>query len=581
MSRAFPARTSSTPPTTSRRTGSSRSSRCRARKLASTPIRSTGGTCGRVCPVAANAEPACVRSACKLVCHAGTADCNANASDGCEAVLATDPSNCGACRKSCAAPNGTGTCDAGRCAFQCASGFSDCDGVASNGCETAGTCPSPTTLGQRTGDRRGGRDSDVRGDRDRAGARAHPGDRVDADSSGPSPVVFSAPSALTTTVKFLAPGTYVLQVEANDGFTTASARLTVTASYVNRPPQVSVGADQTLAPPAMTARLSGSATDDGLPLNATLSATWSLVSGPVGVTIRDPDDLGGGGAGPDHGVDERVLLVPGHVRLPARGERRQPGGHGDRDRRRECAHRAARPGRIGADSADRCLRRDLRRRDRHEADLGARDDQRRRLAARAPARRTRRRRDGLADRLLGLGRRQRHVDRDVRPDAPLERHLHAASLGGEQRGGVFDEPLGVGRRANEGGQLHARVHRSRGGGGRPPVHAHARLRQPRQDAGRLRHRLEARHHRRAHREERQDRRVLAAAGQQPGRPGPVLPLPIAGRERGVHVPGRKAVSLRREGLPGVHAAAGEPGAGHRVEEHLGPGQPVAEARRGG
>jgi hypothetical protein len=42
----------------------------------------------------------------------GFANCNANASDGCEANLSLDPLNCGACGKSC---NGQ-PCNAGVCA---------------------------------------------------------------------------------------------------------------------------------------------------------------------------------------------------------------------------------------------------------------------------------------------------------------------------------------------------------------------------------------------------------------------------------------------------------------------------------
>jgi hypothetical protein len=46
-----------------------------------------------------------------LVCSAGTADCNGIASDGCETDLTSDFANCGACGTSC----GTASCTAGAC----------------------------------------------------------------------------------------------------------------------------------------------------------------------------------------------------------------------------------------------------------------------------------------------------------------------------------------------------------------------------------------------------------------------------------------------------------------------------------
>lgn len=47
-----------------------------------------------------------------LMCKEGTANCNGFAWDGCEAKLATDPFNCGACKAACK----IGTkCEAGKC----------------------------------------------------------------------------------------------------------------------------------------------------------------------------------------------------------------------------------------------------------------------------------------------------------------------------------------------------------------------------------------------------------------------------------------------------------------------------------
>ena len=56
---------------------------------------------------------------------------------------------------------------------------------------------------------------------------------------------------------------------------------------VNQPPVVNAGADQTITLPA-TASLSGTVTDDGLPNPpATVTTTWSTVSGPGTVTFAN------------------------------------------------------------------------------------------------------------------------------------------------------------------------------------------------------------------------------------------------------------------------------------------------------
>ncbi len=59
---------------------------------------------------------------------------------------------------------------------------------------------------------------------------------------------------------------------------------------VNRPPTVNAGADQTVNLPA-TASLLGTVTDDGQPTGATLTTTWSKVSGPGNVTFSSANAL--------------------------------------------------------------------------------------------------------------------------------------------------------------------------------------------------------------------------------------------------------------------------------------------------
>ncbi|MCL2776601.1 MAG: hypothetical protein FWD73_01255 [Polyangiaceae bacterium] len=69
-----------------------------------------GATCD-VCPTPANAVALCTNGHCTASCLEGFADCDAIAGNGCEAVLATDPLNCGACGVSCdGVPCVDGTC---------------------------------------------------------------------------------------------------------------------------------------------------------------------------------------------------------------------------------------------------------------------------------------------------------------------------------------------------------------------------------------------------------------------------------------------------------------------------------------
>ncbi|MEZ4394616.1 MAG: hypothetical protein R3A48_26380 [Polyangiales bacterium] len=95
------------------------------------------GGCGTVCRTP-NGMPACQNGVCVAgMCADGFADCNNSNADGCETALRDDVSNCGACGNACATPPraAAATCVAGRCGFTCESGFADCDGDASNGCE--------------------------------------------------------------------------------------------------------------------------------------------------------------------------------------------------------------------------------------------------------------------------------------------------------------------------------------------------------------------------------------------------------------------------------------------------------------
>ena len=78
-------------------------------------------------------------------------------------------------------------------------------------------------------------------------------------------------------------GTYVVQLIVNDG-TSSSAPVTTTIIANAQPPVVNAGQNQTITLPVNSVTLSGSATDNGVPL----TFTWSVVSGPGTVTFSNP-----------------------------------------------------------------------------------------------------------------------------------------------------------------------------------------------------------------------------------------------------------------------------------------------------
>lgn len=95
------------------------------------------GACGATCSAGANATAVCAAGRCAPVCVTGFASCDGDMSNGCEVDVRTSATHCGRCGQTCSgAPNATGACALGRCTIACLPGFSDCDGVASNGCET-------------------------------------------------------------------------------------------------------------------------------------------------------------------------------------------------------------------------------------------------------------------------------------------------------------------------------------------------------------------------------------------------------------------------------------------------------------
>lgn len=94
------------------------------------------GGCATPC-APAHATGACAAGVCSIAsCATGWSDCNQNPADGCEAHLAADPDNCGACHKVCSGANASQrACVAGACAPKCEAGFGDCSKAANDGCE--------------------------------------------------------------------------------------------------------------------------------------------------------------------------------------------------------------------------------------------------------------------------------------------------------------------------------------------------------------------------------------------------------------------------------------------------------------
>jgi hypothetical protein len=104
--------------------------------------------------------------------------------------------------------------------------------------------------------------------------------------SGPGTVSFGNASLVDTTASFSAAGSYVLQLEANDGALSGNDSLSVTVTAAGNPnqaPQVNAGANQA-TDTASTINLDATVSDDGLPSN-TLAYNWSKVSGPGTVSF--------------------------------------------------------------------------------------------------------------------------------------------------------------------------------------------------------------------------------------------------------------------------------------------------------
>jgi len=95
------------------------------------------GACGYACSFA-NGTATCAVGVCQIAnCDKPYGNCDNNASNGCETNTLTSLEHCGACAAPCiAGPNASVSCVDGACENACQSGWGDCDGNVSNGCET-------------------------------------------------------------------------------------------------------------------------------------------------------------------------------------------------------------------------------------------------------------------------------------------------------------------------------------------------------------------------------------------------------------------------------------------------------------
>ncbi len=106
--------------------------------------------------------------------------------------------------------------------------------------------------------------------------------------SGPAAVVIADPSSPNTTATLPALGVYGFRLRASDSLLQSFDDVTINVADGNQPPTVNAGPDQTIVAPIYTATLAGVATDDGLPVGSSVSAQWSLVTGPAFPSFANP-----------------------------------------------------------------------------------------------------------------------------------------------------------------------------------------------------------------------------------------------------------------------------------------------------
>ena len=92
---------------------------------------------GRACVIPGDCvSKECTDGKCVLTCGDGTGNCDGDATNGCESNLHTDPANCADCGTACKLPNAVADCSGGVCGIaSCVAPFADCNGDPADGCE--------------------------------------------------------------------------------------------------------------------------------------------------------------------------------------------------------------------------------------------------------------------------------------------------------------------------------------------------------------------------------------------------------------------------------------------------------------
>jgi hypothetical protein len=109
---------------------------CGALCLSNSSVSSCGSSCS-ACSNVVNGTPGCNGTSCDIgSCNSGYVNCSGVVSDGCNVDTQTDPNNCNGCKNVCSVPNATAACTNGTCAIgSCNAGYQDCNHSASDGCE--------------------------------------------------------------------------------------------------------------------------------------------------------------------------------------------------------------------------------------------------------------------------------------------------------------------------------------------------------------------------------------------------------------------------------------------------------------